>query len=68
MKYKIITMDSGDKRRWIEAINDTLESFSNAVSEHIKQGWKPLGGVSIYGRPDMVSIRVSQAMIREEPE
>lgn len=27
--------------------NSTLEGFRSMVSEHIKLGWQPLGGVSV---------------------
>jgi hypothetical protein len=61
MEYKILWHSDSDK-------------LSDGVNEHITEGWRPLGGVSItihfdptaeYPMPDFY---FAQAMVREEDE
>lgn len=43
-----------------------LERMQEIVNARIKEGWKPLGGISIT-RLGLALIDFAQAMIREEP-
>ena len=54
MKYKILARDS-------------IESLEEKVNTHIKDGWEPIGGVSVnfseYSNDDKIYSTYCQAMI-----
>lgn len=60
MEYKVITAGSLLKKS-----EKVLTEFQDNVNEHLRNGWKPLGGISTNINAKSNTLNYFQALIKE---